>query len=157
MRSRSMTTRTALLALMSAAVLWSTPASAGDRYGYYPYAKHGYGVHRPIGHHHYYHHPRKHYHRYDHRRHRGHRDGAYLLGGIVIGSILTHALTAPPAYAAPPRAVRYETARYETARYETRVVARRLYRDIHGNCFERRLDSAGGELLIELPADECAW
>jgi hypothetical protein len=106
---------------------------------------------------HYYHHPRKHYHRYDHRRHRGHRDGAYLLGGIVIGSILTHALTAPPAYAAPPRAVRYETARYETARYETRVVARRLFRDIHGNCFERRLDSAGGELLIELPADECAW
>jgi hypothetical protein len=157
MRSRPIATLTALLAAMSAAaVLWSAPASAGDRYGYYAHPKHGYGLHRRIEHHHY-HHPRKHRHRFDHRRHRGHRDGAYLLGGIVIGSILTHALTTPPAYAAPPRTARYETARYETARYETRVVGRRLFRDIHGNCFERRPDGSGVELLIELPAHECAW
>lgn len=133
------------LAVATAALLASAPAAAGGRgNGYYdhPGYGHGYGYGKHRGYDRHYHHHRK------HRRGRG-NDGAYLLGGIVIGSLLTHALTAPPrAYAAPPP---------QTVRYYDAAPARRLFRDINGNCFERRDDGYGRELLVELPYRECAW
>jgi hypothetical protein len=148
MHERPIRSVTALLAaIATAALLASAPASAGDRgHGYYGYGKYGHSYGRYRGYHHpRYYHPRK----YGRHHYHGGNDGAYLLGGIVIGSILTHALIAPPAPTvyAPPRRVVYEGA----------PVSRRLFRDIDGNCFERRNDSVGGELLIELPPQECAW
>jgi hypothetical protein len=87
------------------------------------------------------------HHRHHHHRHG--RDGAYLLGGIVIGTVLGQAFRSARDYY-PAEPVRRHG-------YDGPVVARRLYRDLDGNCFERHTDDAGRELLVELPAWECDW
>ena len=141
--------------------------------GHGPHARHfrhGYGHHRYDAYrHHRYDRARDHRardHRYrDHRyrhHHRSHHSsrGEYLLGGVVIGSILGHALSSTRDYP-PSRVVHYERVVVEPRVRRTRViepaVTRRLYRDIDGNCFERRQDGTGSELLVELPAEACAW
>lgn len=148
------------------------PASAGGhRDGYY--GKHGgYSHHRGYN---------RGYHRgYDRAYHRGYKRGyrhhgrhyrrhhdrnaAYLLGGIVLGSVITHAVSAPryhrPAYSHRDVVVvdRPTTVRsYRTPVSTSAPIGRSLYRDIDGNCFERRSDADGNELLEELPAAACDW
>jgi len=81
----------------------------------------------------------------------------YLFGGLLLGSIL-----AQPRYAPPPRVV-YVPQPTATTMVPARhvptqaTISRRLLRDINGNCFERKIDQAGTELRIQLPATECAW
>ena len=84
-------------------------------------------------------------------------DAGYLFGGLLLGSIL-----AQPRYAPPPRVVYVPQPTTTTVVAAHHVptqatISRRLLRDINGNCFERKIDPAGTELRIQLPATECAW
>ncbi len=115
----------------------------------------GYGHHYKHHYNHRGHHGHRHY-RYRHHRH-SHR-GAYLLGGIALGALISHAYHAPyhrrhthhDGYA-----VR-EVYRQPVVAEQPGRIIRSLYRDRDGNCFERKREG-GDELLIELPAQECAW
>ncbi len=153
--------------------------AGGDRHfsshGYAHSARHG--AHRDYGRRHYRHrrHHYRHYnghynHRYRHRH--GHRSkhhsnrGAYLVGGLIAGSLLTHALTRPRDHysysehrttrVVSPAPI-YRPTGYNTDRTSAPSISRRLFRDRDGNCFERSQNSAGEEVLIELPAASCAW
>ena len=84
-------------------------------------------------------------------------DAAYLFGGLMLGSIL-----AQPRYAPPPRVVYVPQPTITTVvpvrtTLTQATISRRLLRDINGSCFERKIDQAGTELRIQLPATECAW
>ena len=96
-------------------------------------------------------HHRSHGYRYGHRSHHGHSSrGAYLAGGLVLGSLLSHAYHRrhDPYVVRETRVVRRST---ETP------VARRLFKDRNGNCYERNYNQAGDEVLVELDPNECAW
>jgi hypothetical protein len=145
MRHRSHAGSTAVVsALVLVLAMLPGPAEAkGKGKGHHGYQHHHYHRDykprvRPQHHHHYHHHY--------HKSKRRSNEGAYLLGGIVIGSVLTHVIQQPRSHYAPAPAVVHHAPSY----------GRRLFRDAHGNCFERRGDGAG-EVLIPLPSWECAW
>jgi hypothetical protein len=91
----------------------------------------------------------------------GNSNAAYLFGGVMLGTLLAAPRYAAPRYAPPPQVV-YVPQPTTTVAVVRQVpvqatVSRRLLRDINGNCFERKIDQAGTELRIQLPAAECAW
>ena len=145
--------------LLSTAVLISTVLFAGT---YSSNAQAGYKHHyRHAGYYDYHHYrPYRRGHRYPrHYRHKSNR-GAYLVGGIALGAILSHAYHAPRyrggvATHHDGYVVREVRRPPVIVREESRIT-RSLFRDRDGNCFERRREG-GDELLIELPASECAW
>lgn len=159
-----------VLGLAACAALPAQAGGLGHRYDGFQ-VRHG-GFHYDQRRHHYRdrhfyssrHHRKHRYRDRGYRHHYRHRSGgdraAYLAGGLILGSVITHALTRP----------RYETRSYDRhshSYHETRVIressraqtqpSRRLFRDRDGNCYERISDAGGDELLISLPASECAW
>ena len=139
------------LCMASAAV----PAQAGNGH-----RGHGYD-HRGWGH-------GGHYYRGGggHRSHHNH-NGAYLVGGLILGSVLTSAyhrandrdyyepypVTRTVYRTVPSRVVSHEVIR------EVNVppAGRTLFRDRHGNCFERNYNDDGDEVLYELDPSDCDW
>ena len=100
-----------------------------------------------------------HGHGFRHHTFHGHHHGSaagYFFGGLALGTLFAP----PPRYVAPP--VVYvpppvTVTPAPTSAPARAMVSRRLLRDINGQCFERKVDAAGTELRIELPASECAW
>ena len=114
----------------------------GDRHGGHGY-RHGYS----------------HGYRSGHGHHRGHSDhGAYLVGGIILGSLISHAYQRrhEPYFMRETTTEVTRQSRVVRGTAET-PVARRLFKDRYGDCFERSYDSAGNEVLVELDPNECAW
>lgn len=132
---------------------FSQPAHAGGGYKY-NYGSHHYNYHWDSR---YKYNRYKHHRRYHRHRNHHHNTGAYILGGLAIGAIISHALH-DREYRVTERRDRY----YRNNRVVRRSVpadvpiTRSLFKDRHGNCYERKIDGAE-ELLIELPADACDW
>lgn len=128
-------------------LLVTSMGASARGYGYgHGYRHHGYGHGYGRGY--------RHYGSYGN----GHNYAPYLVGGLLLGSILA----APPRYAPPPSVVYVpqpiaSAPRVSYPQPTQASVSRRLLRDINGNCFERKLDTAGTEMRIQLPASECAW
>ena len=128
-----------IIIIASAILLTTTTSVAARGYGHHGhgYRHHGHGY-------------------YGHYRHRGHHP-AYFFGGLVLGSLLSTPRypAAPVVYPAPPVRVIHRTSPPPPVAHAP--ISRRLLRDLHGNCFERKTDKAGNELRVQLPASECAW
>jgi len=79
----------------------------------------------------------------------------YFVGGVLLGALLTP----PQRYAPAPVVVVPQPAPVvvATAPPVRTAPARRLFRDINGNCFERQVDGAGREVRLPLAATDCAW
>jgi len=136
-------------ALLAGAALWATMASSpAEARGYHH--NHYYGGH---GYHAGYHRSYRRGYRHGYRRgHRRNNDAAYLAGGLVLGSLLTHAYhNHQDRYVRDVRVVRERPLR------QSERVSRRLFRDRHGNCFERTYTPDGDELLLELDERQCHW
>ena len=114
-------------------------AARGYDYGYGGYRHHGYGF---GGHHH------------------GGGHAGLLVGGLLLGTLLAAPRYPAPRYAPRPHVV-YAPQPVATVTHVASAppvrISRRLLRDINGNCFERKIDTAGTELRIQLPASDCAW
>ena len=137
--------------VISIAILASSVMLAST---YSPYAQAGYKHNYRHGGYYDYHHYRPYRRGYRHHRHRSNR-GAYLVGGIALGALISHAYHAPRYRHHDGYVVREVRREPAVVRREGRIT-RSLFRDRDGNCYERRRDN-GDELLIELPASECAW
>ena len=121
--------RKIIIACMTTLLLVASTATSAGGYGY---RHHGYGHH---GH------------------HGGH--AGYFVGGLLLGTLL-----APPRYVPSPPVVYVPRPAYVGPRVSyvaPAPIGRRLLRDIDGNCFERKIDTRGNELRIQLPAADCAW
>ena len=99
------------------------------------------------------------------------RGAGYFVGGLLLGTMLApprvvyapppRVIYTPPGYVPSPRVVYVPQPGTTTSGVYTQpaqtTVTRRLLRDINGNCFERKINSGGTELRIQLPATECDW
>lgn len=116
------------------------------------------------GDHHGSHHGYNRHHYNGHYRNRNHH-GEYLIGGLILGSLISHSYRERRSYPRHTYSRSYNNNPYYQDGY-SRVIrttntpivtGRRLFKDIDGNCFERRQDTNGDELLEALPIEECAW
>lgn len=146
-----------MIACVTSLLLVLSTGVSARGYGHgYGYGNHGYG--HSYGHgyrHHGYGHGYRGFRQYGYGGY-GHHGGhaSYLLGGLLLGTLLD-----PPQYSPPPHVVYAPPATTTVApvRQAQAPISRRLLRDINGNCFERKIDAAGSELRIQLPAGDCAW
>lgn len=137
----------AVLTLCVASAAFPVQAGGGHR-------GHGYD-HRGWGH-------SGHYYRggHGHRSHHNH-NGAYLLGGLVLGSVLASAYHRgnERGYYEPYPVTRtvYRTMPSRVVIREAIVApaGRSLFRDRHGNCFERNYNGDGDEVHYELDPADC--
>lgn len=88
---------------------------------------------------------------YGYRRHRRHNDLGYLVGGLVLGSLLSSSSYREPV--TRTREVVY--IKQSASRSTPLTTGRRLLKDLEGNCFERKTDSNGDEIRVQLEASEC--
>jgi hypothetical protein len=124
-------------------VVFLLVASSGVAARGYGYGHHGYGHHGYA--------------------HGGHNYGAHaglLVGGLLLGSILAAPRYSTPRYAPRPHIVYVPQPVASVSHVSSAPpvrISRRLLRDINGHCFERKIDAAGTELRVQLPASDCAW